>query len=214
MKKSAKDADEATADDEPRARRRRQIVESACQLFAQRGYADCDMERVASHLGVAKGTLYLYFKSKEELFLACVDWGMQQMQAAIRAASDDVAEPFERIRQAIRAYLGFFAEHPEFVELLIQERAIFKSRKRPTYFEHRDAARARWRTFYQELIDQGRLRADLRVDDLLDTIGNLVYGTMFTNYFLGNRAPRDQHEQIASILFEGILSDRERRALK
>lgn len=168
------------------------------------------MDRVASRLRIAKGTIYLYFKSKEELFLACVDWGMHQMQHAIREAEESTDEPFERIGRAIRAYLTFFAEHPHFVELLIQERAIFKNRKRPTYFEHRDEARVHWRAFYQKLIDDGRLRSDLKVDALLDTIGNLVYGTMFTNYFLGNHSVEEQQRDILNVVLRGILSDRER----
>lgn len=85
--------------------------------------------------------LYLYFTSKEELFSACVDWEMQQMQAALAAATEGITDPFDRIAKAIMAYLTFFDENPDYVELLIQERAIFRGRKRPKYFEYRDANR-------------------------------------------------------------------------
>lgn len=197
---------------EQRLQRRQKIVETASKLFAQLGYADCDMDRLAAKLRVAKGTIYLYVSSKEELFLACVDWGMSQMQLAVREASETTDDPFERIARAIRAYLTFFAEHPQYVELIIQERAIFKNRKRPTYFEYRDAARGQWRAFYQDLIDKGRLRSDVKVDSLLDTMGNLVYGTMFTNHFLGNRSIDEQQQTMLDIVFRGLLSDRERRA--
>ena len=44
----------------------------------------------------------------------------------------------DRIRQGVRGYLAFFAEHPEFVELMIQERAIFRDQRKPTYFRRRD----------------------------------------------------------------------------
>lgn len=197
---------------EQRSQRRQKIVETASKLFAQLGYADCDMDRLAAKLRVAKGTIYLYVASKEELFLACVDWGMSQMQLAVREAAETTNDPFERIARAIRAYLTFFAEHPQYVELIIQERAIFKNRKRPTYFEYRDAARVQWRAFYQDLIDKGRLRSDIKVDSLLDTMGNLVYGTMFTNHFLGNRSIEEQQQTMLDIVFRGMLSDRERRA--
>src|SRR6185436_19675301 len=132
--------------------RRQSIVEAAAALFAKIGFKDCEMQRVASRLRIAKGTLYLYFTSKEELFSACVDWEMQQMQAALTAATEGVTEPFDRIAKAILAYLTFFDEHPDYVELLIQERAIFRGRKRPRYFEYRDANRGPWREMYVELI--------------------------------------------------------------
>jgi AcrR family transcriptional regulator len=198
---------------ELRSQRRQKIVEAASRLFAQLGYADCDMDRVATRLRIAKGTIYLYFASKQELFLACVDHGMTQLQQAVRAAEESTADPFDRIARAIGAYLTFFAEHPQHVELLIQERAIFKNRKRPTYFEYRDVARAHWREFYQHLIEQGRLRSDINPDALLDTIGNLVYGTMFTNHFLGNRSVDEQQRHMLDIVFRGILSDEERKRL-
>ena len=64
-----------------REERRQAIIEAAARLFAELGYTACEMERVAAELGIAKGTLYLYFSSKEALFYACVDAGMRQMQS-------------------------------------------------------------------------------------------------------------------------------------
>ena len=192
-----------------RLERRQKIVGAASRLFAQLGYSECDMDRVAARLRIANGTIYLYVPSKEKLFLACVDWGMSQLQLSVRAAEESTEDPFERIARAIRAYLTFFAEHPQHVELLIQERAIFKNRKRPTYFEYRDSARVHWHAFYSSLIEQGRLRPDIQVDALLDTIGNLVYGTMFTNHFLGKRSVDEQQVNMLDIVFRGILSDRD-----
>jgi AcrR family transcriptional regulator len=61
----------------PRWRRRKEdrpteIVAAALEAFAERGYAATRLEDVAERAGVSKGTLYLYFKSKEELFKAVV----------------------------------------------------------------------------------------------------------------------------------------------
>ncbi len=198
-----------------RAGRRQSIVKAAARLFAELGYTDCEMERVATELKIAKGTLYLYFSSKEELFYACVDDGMRQMQTAVNAAADQVKEPFEQISHAIRTYFQFFEDYPEHVELLIQERANFKHRKRPTYFEYREANRARWRELWTRLIKEGRVRNDLPVDHILDTIGNLLYGTMFTNHFVGRQvSSQEQFDSILEIVLDGVLSEDERRKRK
>ena len=192
--------------------RRQAIIEAAAQLFAELGYTACEMDRVAAKLKVAKGTLYLYFKSKEELFCACVDHAMLQMRAAVNKAAEIAVDPLDKIPAAIRAYLTFFDEHPQYVELLIQERANFRNRKRPSYFEHRDANRGPWREMYRGLIDSGRVRSDLPVERLLDTIGNLLYGTMFTNYFIGRSASiDDQFHSLLEIVFRGILTQDEVR---
>lgn len=193
-----------------RAERRQAIIATASTLFAEIGYAECEMERVASHLGIAKGTLYLYFASKEELFYACVDLGMRTMQERVQGAARGVTDPFEKISCAIYAYLQFFAVHPEQVELLIQERAYFKNRKQPTYFQYRDANRGPWRELYGQLAQTGRIRSDLPVERILDTLGHLVYGTMFTNHFNGSTATLDeQHQATLEIVMCGILGENE-----
>ncbi|HMC12277.1 MAG TPA: TetR/AcrR family transcriptional regulator, partial [Pirellulaceae bacterium] len=192
-----------------RAARREAIIEAAAKLFADLGYDACEMERVAAKLRIAKGTLYLYFDSKEKLFCVCVDDGMRRMQAAVRDAASVQSDPLDKIAAAIRAYLKFFDEHPHNVELLIQERAIFRNRKRPSYFEHRDANRGPWREMYRELIDAGRVRADLPIERILDTLGSLLYGTMFTNHFLGrSTSTADQFHCMLQIIMGGILTDR------
>jgi AcrR family transcriptional regulator len=189
-----------------RTQRRDAIIAAATGLFAEAGYAGCEMDRLAAELNVAKGTLYLYFPSKEELFYACVDAGMHSLQQAVQAAIADQPDRLERIRRGIYAYLKFFDENPALVELFIQERARFKDRKHPTYFEHRDANRGPWRELYNSLVASGQIRGDLPVERLLDTVGNLLYGTMFTNHFLNRKVPlTDQYEALVEVLFRGIL---------
>lgn len=203
----------STTPPDRRTERRNAIIAAAARLFAREGYADCEMERVASEIGVAKGTLYLYFKSKEELFYACVDHGMRELQATVQCAAQSHAEPFERISAAILAYLLFFEQHPEQVELLIQERAFFRDRQQPTYFTHREASRERWRTVWASLLEDGRIRSDLKVEQILDFVGNLVYGTMFTNHFLG-RSATEQHGPIMDIFYGGVWSESQRQAAR
>jgi AcrR family transcriptional regulator len=204
---STHSVNEMAAKDQRRAERRLSIVEAAAPLFASSGYSACEMDRVACEAGVAKGTLYLYFPGKQELFFACVDHGMAQMQRVVREAAESTNDPFERMARGIHAYLRFFEEHPEYVELLIQERAIFKDSKRSTYFEHRDANRAPWRELYMGLVEQGRFRGDIPVERMLDTVGSLLYGTMFTNHFVGRTVSlEEQYQALFEIILHGVTS--------
>ena len=215
MSDSVPAAETEIALSERRAQKRQSIVESAARLFAQEGFTHCEMERVAAEAGIAKGTLYLYFPGKQELFFACVDWGMSWMQQTVRAAAETATDPLERIIIAIRAYLAFFEEHPEYVELLIQERAIFRDRKKSTYFEYRAANIGYWQSLYQALIATGRLRGDLPVERITDTIGSALYGAMFTNRFLGRTVSLDeQYAAFLEIMFRGLLSEEDRQKLK
>jgi hypothetical protein len=135
---------------------------------------------------------------------------MRQMRDCIEACIADVPDPLEQVAKAIHAYLSFFAEHPEFVELLIQERAQFKDRKKPTYFEHREVNVVRWRELYRGLIAAGRVRP-MPVERITDVISDLLYGTMFTNYFAGPRkSVPEQAQDILEVVFDGILTGPER----
>ena len=197
-----------------RGRRCKEILNAAVQLFADHGYAGTDTQLLADRLQVGKGTLYRYFPSKRALFLAAVDRVMRQLLERVNASIADITDPLEQVAIAIRTYLAFFAEQPEYVELLIQERALFKDRKKTTYFQYREANAERWLNLYRGLIASGRLR-HVPVDRIRENISNLVYGTMFTNYFTGQRRSSEaQTRDLLDIVFNGILSDSERRQQK
>ena len=197
-------------DETLRASRTQQILDAAARLFARHGYADADTQLLADELGVGKGTIYRYFPSKKDLFLAAADRVMRQLRDQIDLCIADVADPLDRIAVAIRTFLAFFAENPDFVELLMQERAQFKDRKEPTYFQHRKVNVERWKTLYRELMAQGRIRA-MPVERITNVLSDLVYGTMFSNYFTGNQKSFEaQAKDILDVVFHGILSDAER----
>lgn len=198
------------------AARQNEILDAAVRLFARHGYSETDTQLLADELKVGKGTLYRYFPSKEELFLAAVDRVMVRIRQWIDLDIAGIDDPLERITVAIRSYLGFFAEHPEYVELLMQERAQFKDRKKPTYFEHRERNIERWHDLYRGLIADGRVR-DMPVESITNVISDLCYGTIFTNHFAGRRKPHvEQAREITDVFFQGILTDaeRQRRACK
>jgi len=182
------------------------------RIFAERGFPNTDVQLVADEIGVGKGTIYRYFPTKRELFLAAVDRGMRRLRARVDASVAEVDDPLEQTAQVVRAYLAFFDANPDFVELLIQERAEFKDRKKPTYFEHRDANIGHWHDLLRGLVKAGRVR-DVPVQRITGVLGDLMYGTMFTNHFAGRRKSFEQQAQdILDVVFQGILSDRERRA--
>ena len=190
--------------------RREQILDAATRLFAEHGFTDAATQGLADDLGVGKGTLYRYFPSKRELFLAAVDRVMRRLHERLEQATAGVEDPLERVSLGARAYLDFFREHPESVELLIQERAQFKDRERPTYFEHRERHVDRWREHYRKMIASGRMR-DVPVERISDVFTAALYGSVFLHYF-GGRSETFAADatDILVVLFHGVLSDSER----
>ncbi len=198
-------------DEQLTERRRGEILEAAARLFADRGYRQTDLQILADQLGVGKGTIYRYFPTKEELFLAAADYGMQLLHAAMGETAKE-AEPLERVGRAISCYLAFFDQHPEQVELLVQERAEFKDRKQPTYFAHKREQLLPWQDLLGKLIEEGRARP-VPVERAIEVVSDLLYGTIFTNHFAGRTKSLEvQAKDILDLVFFGLLSDSERTA--
>ena len=191
------------ATDDPAERRRAQILHHAIRHFARSGYAGADLDAIAADVGCAKGTLYRYFEHKQHLFQCAVDAVMQGLIDATSTPPRD--DPIEWLEDGLRAYLAYFDEHHEYVELLMLERAEFRDRAKPSYFEHRAANAERWIGCFQALMDEGRIRR-MRPETALAVIGNLLYGTIFTNYFAG-RSGRVEltAEGLIDVLFHGLL---------
>jgi AcrR family transcriptional regulator len=198
-------------DEALQARRREEILDVAARLFAEHGYSETDTEQIAREVGLSKGSLFRYFPTKRELFLAAVDRSMQQAMQYVDERRDSKLDPLDRMRQGMQAYLEFFADRPGIVELFMQERAQFKDRKTPTYFAYQEANIIQWRDTFRQLIAAGRVR-DVPVERITDVLCDMVYGTMFTNYFTGGRRPLEaQVEDLLDISFNGILTESERR---
>jgi len=192
-------------------RRREEILKVATQEFARRGYPGTDLQEIADRLGVGKGTIYRYFGTKEALFLAAADRLMRLLKADNDRAAAKGRDAFERLTLATRAYLRFFDRHPEFVEILVQERAEFRDRKRHTYFAHRDANIGPWNDFFRDLIARGEIRK-IPPERITDVISSVFFGAIFTNYFESRRrSPDRQADEILDVIFRGILGPRGRR---
>jgi AcrR family transcriptional regulator len=199
--------------DEEVLARKEDILIAATELFAEHGFANANTQDLAERLQLGKGTIFRHFPTKRDLFLAAVDRVMVKMREEIMAQIAGIDDGLVQIARGIRAFLSFYANHPEYVELLIQERAYFKDRKRPTYFEHREVNVQRWLKLYGRLMAEGRVR-EIPPERITDVVGNLIYGTMFTNFFAGQKKPvEEQAQDILDIVFRGILTEQERERM-
>jgi AcrR family transcriptional regulator len=206
--KRGRPRDEALA-----SRRRGEILDAATRLFATLGYRRMDVQQLADQLGVGKGTVYRYFPTKEELFLAAVDRGVQGLIDHLHRRTETRGDPLERIQAGIEAYLEYFHAHPELPELFILERAEFKNRQKSLYFDRKEED-DRWRAVIRDLQADGRLR-DIGADAILDVMGDLLYGTMFTKFLSGRDKPLAlQVRDIVDVVFHGLLGEEERHKLE
>jgi TetR/AcrR family fatty acid metabolism transcriptional regulator len=103
-----------------RTEKRERILSAAERVFARRGFFAARVSEIAKDAGVADGTIYLYFKSKDELLISLFEARMKQVNAALRAAVA-AAPPAEQLGAFIRAYLRLVHEEPGAAEVLTIE---------------------------------------------------------------------------------------------
>jgi len=103
--------------------RKHQLLEAAATLFSTKGYANTRIADICAAAGVAKGLVYWYFPTKEELFAELVRTMRLQLRRAQAAAMATDADPLTRIRQGTEASVVFMAEHRSYFALLDVERA-------------------------------------------------------------------------------------------
>lgn len=192
-------------DAERQLRRRREILEAAAQVFAQRGFARADVAEIAQRIGLTKASIYHYFESKELLFFATVDAKLGEISDQMAALAGQFEDRIDGIGIAVTTYLRYFSEHPDAVELMIEERASFKSREKHTYFLYREKTMEPWVRALERLIARGLIRpvpplATLRL------LSDLLYGRVITNFFVGDPRPtEEQSHEIVDVLLSGLM---------
>ena len=82
------------------------ILRAATKVFAQNGFFQSQVADVAKVAGVAAGTVYLYFKGKDDLLVSIFERSMSEVLAEGRAAIAGTADPAERLRQLAHMHLG------------------------------------------------------------------------------------------------------------
>lgn len=97
--------------------RRSEILEAARRVFADRGFADTTVDDVAAAAGIAKGTIYLYFKSKREIYLAALRRDLETLHAETKRRMDEARSADEKIRAFIATRVRFCDENRDFFRI-------------------------------------------------------------------------------------------------
>src|SRR5581483_8081518 len=97
------------------------ILDAARAVFSRDGYAASSVEDVAAEAGIAKGTVYLYFKSKEELYLAALLRELRAFAAEYRAQMDRADGLREKLEAFLRVRLEYCRAHKDFLKIYLTE---------------------------------------------------------------------------------------------
>jgi len=137
------------------------IMAAAARLFGTQRFHEVRMDDVADAAEVGKGTLYRYFRDKEELFTGLLEYALEQFQERIRAEVERESGARRRLEALVRAIITYFDEHPHLMGL-IQRGELFHVGDQPFVWSYTRVGVLKQMT---DLFEEGRLHGEFAVRD-------------------------------------------------
>ncbi|MFF5209463.1 TetR/AcrR family transcriptional regulator [Streptosporangium sp. NPDC000396] len=156
-----------------RAETRLKLFTAAVEVIAEQGYTAATVDAIAERAGVAKGTVFYNFGSKEALFAALLEHGIQRLAEALGDA--DAGQPaLDALDAVVMAQLRFFEEYGAFARVLLAE--MWRTAWQDAVARLREQALGVYAGVLRRAVAEGRIREDLDVE----TAATAVFGMVLT----------------------------------
>ena len=100
---------------------KRKIFEASMKLFAEKGYDATSIEEITSTVGVAKGTLYYHFSSKEEIFNFLVEEGVKLLKNSIEIKTQKLEKTMDKLKAIVLIEIKIMAKYEDFMTILLSQ---------------------------------------------------------------------------------------------
>lgn len=185
--------------------RRQSIIEAAIEVFSKKDFQTASISEIAQRAGVADGTIYQYFKNKEDLFFSIPVEKTKEFRGQLDLHLEGISGALNKIRKFVWYFLYFFKTNPEYGRLLLLEMRVSKSFvKTETY----DFLKQSVSQVMNILID-GQNEGVIRQDADVYILRHLVLGTlehMVSRWLLkGEKYDLLEHHQaVSQVLIDGL----------
>src|SRR5262245_40134647 len=185
-----------------------QIIDAAIRVFARSGYYNSRVSDIAREAGIASGTIYLYFKTKDDILVRLFREKMAQWVTHARGELAAEVDPLARIRRLVSLHFTVLEANPDLAEVVQVE-----LRQGHKFFR---GASAHEVSAYFELIasvlEEGVAAGCFRADLPVKVATKVLFGAMdqmATSWVLGKRAYRlvDTADEVATIFLKGVTRD-------
>ncbi len=187
-----------------RERKEREIIDAARELFFMKGYDSTSVDEIAARLEIAKGSVYLYFSNKEELFYAVANDGMRIALQMYEEAVKEARTGLDKLMAIGRAYIRFWSSHPGYRRLLHEN--AFKSPLGGSGPRGKEMARTGAATnelmvaVIRQGMQDGSIRSDVDPEKLAFAASSMVDGML--QRMERRQASEEVREQMLSYAFE------------
>lgn len=188
--------------------KRRRILAAAAVLFAERDFHEVKVDEIAEQADLSKGTIYLYFKNKEDLFYSIIQDRTDELMARLNEAAAADASFDDSLRKLVMVYLEFFDRHKHFFKIMQSEKSRIDIESHNKM--HRAAHEAFW-TFSKiiaELIAKGKAEKRLRTIDTdiaAKTLRGIINSFSFDRAFAGDATSlEDLADAVVDVFMNGV----------
>jgi AcrR family transcriptional regulator len=186
--------------------RKSELLIAARAVFGKKGFHDASIEEIAEMAEVAKGTVYLYYKSKKDLYLEALRYGIESLNKQLKARADNPGSCIETLRLLTRTKIVFFEENQDFFRIYYSE--LGKLPAHPAGLTLvRDLYTEQAKVF-ERVLREGIKRREVRNLDIEKTafaVADLTRG-IATQRLLGMSKTRleDDVEFVVNVIWKGI----------
>ncbi|GGR92790.1 TetR family transcriptional regulator [Streptomyces nojiriensis] len=193
-----------------RAITRQKLYEAAVTLIAEQGFSATTVDEIAERAGVAKGTVYYNFASKNELFEELLRHGVGLLTVSLRTAAEETeargGSRVEALDAMIRAGLVFIDRYPAFTQLYVAELWRTNRAWQSTLMVVRQEAVAVVEKVLREGVERGELSAEIDVPlTAAAMVGMVLVAALDWQSFQSERSLDDVHSAL-SLLLRGRVS--------
>ena len=197
-----------------RGDKRPRLVDAACAVFAEKGYASTRVADIAERAGVGKGTVYEYFSSKEELLFAVFEVTNAEISVRLDEALAEGGSAEEQLLNLLRLGAEVISEQIEMQPVILDFWAA--SRGKGSEDTYRRAVIASY-TFFRKLVadfirdgqSKGEFVASVDADSLAAIIVASVDGLGIQLYFDRSLDPHRITETFGRLLYKSLTSESE-----
>ena len=154
--------------------RRESIIQAAIEVFSKKDFKTASISEIARKAGVADGTIYQYFRNKEDLFFSIPVEKTNEFRSQLELHLEGISGALNKIRKFVWYFLYFFKANPDYGRILMLEMRVSKSFvKTETYDFLKRSVRP-----VLEIIAEGQEEGAIRKDTDVFILRHLVLGTL------------------------------------
>jgi AcrR family transcriptional regulator len=175
------------------------MLDAAARLFGVRRFHEVRMDDIAAEARVSKGTVYRYFRDKEELYLALLDRATAQVVARLRQSAAEAPTPRGRLTALVAALIDYFDTHPHLFDLIQRAEVL---RRAEAAFPWQQARDEMLRLVF-DIFEEGRRRGELDVPEPQLAALLLLGGVRSVVRFGSRPRPSRLAEQVIDTFLQG-----------